>query len=151
MSLNQIAASQRQMKQQAGFTLIELMIVVAIIGILAAIAIPSYQDYIKRARASEAVAVMGSPKALATEFANIKLRMPSTAALAGISPANYEGGNVIDLAYANGVITVQADVDNDGAADVTVVNTGTVNGTTGAVTWACTTTAGTEWAPSSCK
>ncbi|MCR6556277.1 prepilin-type N-terminal cleavage/methylation domain-containing protein, partial [Aeromonas sp. CPF2-S1] len=48
------------MKRQSGFTLIELMIVVAIVAILAAIALPAYQDYTRRARASEVVAATGS-------------------------------------------------------------------------------------------
>ena len=55
-------------QMQKGFTLIELMIVVAIIGILAAVAIPAYQDYIARAQASEAAQLLGGIKAPAAEY-----------------------------------------------------------------------------------
>ena len=58
----------REMRKQQGFTLIELMIVVAIIGILAAIAIPAYQDYTIRAQVSEGLNLTGACKAAVTEY-----------------------------------------------------------------------------------
>jgi type IV pilus assembly protein PilA len=67
------------MKKQHGFTLIELMIVVAIIGILAAIAIPAYQDYIARAQVSEPVELLSGGKTTLAEFYADKGVWPSTA------------------------------------------------------------------------
>ena len=56
------------MRKQQGFTLIELMIVVAIIGILAAVAIPAYSDYVKRAKVSEGITLLGGLKTPAEEY-----------------------------------------------------------------------------------
>jgi type IV pilus assembly protein PilA len=67
------------MKMQKGFTLIELMIVVAIIGILAAIAIPAYQDYIARAQVSEAVELLAGGKTPLSEYYSDKGMWPSAA------------------------------------------------------------------------
>ncbi|MCP5207451.1 MAG: pilin [Hahellaceae bacterium] len=66
-------------KVQQGFTLIELMIVVAIIGILAAVAIPAYQDYIARSQASEAVSLASGGKTPLAEFYADKSRFPTSA------------------------------------------------------------------------
>jgi type IV pilus assembly protein PilA len=65
---------KKQMQQ--GFTLIELMIVVAIIGILAAVAIPAYQDYLARAQVSEAVSLMGATKSALAEYIGDKGTWP---------------------------------------------------------------------------
>lgn len=73
------------LKQQGGFTLIELMIVVAIIGILAAIAIPAYQDYTVRSKMSEAINVASAAKAAVSEYAISQNALPATAAEAGFS------------------------------------------------------------------
>ena len=75
------------MKKQQGFTLIELMIVVAIIGILAAVAIPAYTDYMKRGKVSEAVQLTGGLKTPAEEFVSSKGYYPGGC---GNAPANLQ-------------------------------------------------------------
>ena len=86
-------------KMQKGFTLIELMIVVAIIGILAAIAIPAYQDYIARSQASEAMQLLGGAKAPMAEFYADKGRWPITP---GSVMGNLSGKYVQAIYYATG-------------------------------------------------
>ena len=76
------------MKQQ-GFTLIELMIVVAIIGILAAIAIPAYQDYTIRAKVTEAMGLASSAKTSVSEYRLSQSAFPANATQAGLSHACY--------------------------------------------------------------
>jgi type IV pilus assembly protein PilA len=87
------------MKNQKGFTLIELMIVVAIIGILAAIAIPAYQDYIARSQVSEGVQLLGGGKTPLAEFFADQGRWPTTAnSVMGTLAGKY----VANIGYATG-------------------------------------------------
>jgi type IV pilus assembly protein PilA len=93
-------------KIQQGFTLIELMIVVAIIGILAAIAIPAYQDYTVRAQVTEGLNLASDLKAaVAEQFANTGV-WPATEVSLGVAEGSKTGKYVADLDVTNGTITI---------------------------------------------
>jgi len=95
------------MKKQQGFTLIELMIVVAIIGILAAIAIPAYQDYTIRAQVSEGLNLAGGAKAAVAEFTMDRGTFPLDNTVAGVAPpAAIDGNYVTSVTVAGGAINV---------------------------------------------
>ncbi|WP_233078751.1 pilin [Rheinheimera soli] len=86
------------MKRNQGFTLIELMIVVAIIGILAAIALPAYQDYTAKARGSNAVASLGGQKIKVAEAYATSGSLGCTDS-SGVAIPNCTGAGVLSLAY----------------------------------------------------
>ena len=90
-----------------GFTLIELMIVVAIIGLLAAIAIPAYQDYVIRAKVTEALSMMGAAQVAVAEYTINGGSLPSGNAEAGMAAAADITSNYVSrLEVKSGVITV---------------------------------------------
>jgi len=124
-------------KVQQGFTLIELMIVVAIIGILAAIAIPAYQDYTIRAQVSEGLNLSGGAKAAVTEFYQDRGVYPTDNAEAGLeAAANILGKYVASVAAANNVITVTYGIDAHAIINGQSV-TMTAQDNLGSVSWAC--------------
>ncbi|MBS0193777.1 MAG: pilin [Proteobacteria bacterium] len=92
---------------QKGFTLIELMIVVAIIAILAAIAIPAYQDYVIRSQVSEGASLAEGSKTAVAEFYSNVGHFPASNASAGVSAAaSINGSYVKTVTVTNGLITV---------------------------------------------
>ncbi|HFC4419889.1 TPA: pilin [Neisseria gonorrhoeae] len=94
---------------QKGFTLIELMIVIAIVGILAAVALPAYQDYTARAQVSEAILLAEGQKSAVTEYYLNHGKWPSDNSAAGVasSPSDIKGKYVQSVTVANGVVTAE--------------------------------------------
>ncbi|EQB1715558.1 pilin [Neisseria gonorrhoeae] len=95
---------------QKGFTLIELMIVIAIVGILAAVALPAYQDYTARAQVSEAILLAEGQKSAVTEYYLNNGEWPKDNTSAGVAnPTEIKGKYVQSVTVANGVVTADKD------------------------------------------
>ncbi|WP_447044031.1 pilin [Vreelandella sp. H-I2] len=148
--------------KQGGFTLIELMIVVAIIGVLASLAVPQYQNYVGRAQVSEALSLMSPAKTAISEYYITRGEFPTTNEQAGLSePAQMSGKYVASVDVSPGeagvtVITMKSDSVVTELKGKTLVfepsgeNDGVVN-------WECRTGGGTasqipaKFLPSQCR
>ena len=134
-------------KMQQGFTLIELMIVVAIIGILAAVALPAYQDYTVRAKVSEGVIQASAAKATVAENLSDG---GLTDACAGVNTGTIGMTTIgcTDAGAGAGPVTVDVSVDA-GTATVTFDLVGTVSG--GGVEWDCNNPSDAKYVPAECR
>lgn len=141
------------MKKQQGFTLIELMIVVAIIGILAAVALPAYQDYTVRAKITEAIGMASAAKTSASEHVIARGTWPANNTVAGYeSPSNLGvvGSIVIAGTQIRVTLSTAASAGLGAAAGTTFLMTGTNQGTN--VAWTCRPgTIDAKYLPSSCR
>jgi type IV pilus assembly protein PilA len=122
-------------KIQKGFTLIELMIVVAIIGILAAIAIPAYSDYTKRAKVTELVTAGSACKASVSEFFQSQGVFPTSLAEAGCSAT--DTAKISDITLTDpGIITVTSSIDGV-TGDYVLTPTEAAPAGSGVLEWSC--------------
>jgi len=134
---------------QSAFTLIELMVVVAIVGVLTAIAAPSYRDYVVRAKVSELIMAGASGKIAVAEFAQTR----GTLRGSGIGMSIGTEGRYLSAADVDedGLITLTARAEDLGAAgDVTLVLTPKLE-PSGVITWTCTSDSDPDYLPTSCR
>lgn len=143
-------------KNQKGFTLIELMIVIAIVGILAAIALPTYQDYTARSQMTEALNLAGGQKSAITEFRSNTGKWPSSNLEAGIVVPSGLTGKYVEKVTITGTQSaglINAQMKGTNVADSIKSATLTLKGEekSGSYVWSCWSSVSNRFLPSSCR
>jgi type IV pilus assembly protein PilA len=135
-----------------GFTLIELMIVIAIIGILAAIAIPAYQDYVVRSQVTEGLSLSSGAKDAIWEFMSNKGTWPTNNSSAGLAANTSITGNyVTQVDVTGGVVTITyGNKANQAITNKTLLLSPTTKA--GSIPWTCkSTTLPDKYLPTNCR
>jgi len=155
-----IIIKRMRVNAERGFTLIELMIVVAIIGVLAAVALPAYSDYITRARASELMLAASPGRTAVAEFAASNGRLPANIQEAGmvLQTSQYVSSMFYTLSGSEALLIARGDSSTlgiDPNLELSIVLVGSLNAVNNTVNWACGTLLNTgetfRFLPANCR
>lgn len=140
-------------KISTGFTLVELMITVAIIGILAAVALPAYQDYTTRSQIAEGFNLISGPKIFVVDYYTNKGTLPQTSA--EVNLPNTTGRYVSSIQLVGGVLEITFSSNSPQAANTNIngkkVFFTPVPTTTDNLNWTCSSDADAKYLPTACK